>query len=119
MVAPPPPPPPEPGVNVTATVTSLPPPGPVGCTVRLPLQVTPPFEQTVLETDTVKLVGAVPPVSLTVKKQPVGWMVNGPEPETETSTFNRVPARATGLGATDNCDCANRGANAITTPAIR
>jgi hypothetical protein len=45
-------PPHEPGQKVTWTTTSVPPPEEVGCSVKEPLQVTPPFEQLVFATET-------------------------------------------------------------------
>lgn len=87
------------GQKVTGTCTSVPPPVDVGCSVNEPLQVTPPFEQTVLATLTNMSVGAVPEFGFTEKKPPVTLvMVKFPEPPTETSTLVVVPVRATGFG---------------------
>jgi len=95
---------PDPGVNVTLIETFVPPPeGEVGCKVIEPLQVTPPFEQPVFETETVKLSGAFPP-PLTLKKPPLGVIVYGPEPPVVTATFRLVPESATGFGVALNCD---------------
>src|SRR6266567_5251776 len=107
--------PPAPGVNVTPIETSVPPDAEVGCSVIEPLQLTPPKEQLVFKTDTVKTAGAVSDVSLMLKKVPLVWIVNGPEPATATCTFITVPDKATLLGVALNCDSAI----AITGPPVR
>jgi hypothetical protein len=68
------------------------------------LQVTPPREQLVFKTETVKAAGAVSDVSLTLKNGPLVWIVNGPDPVTATCTFKTVPDKATLLGVALNCD---------------